>query len=50
MDAVGALRLPEEGMDIVVRVIYCWSSCTVRLLPALPWVAVEIAYSSNGAY
>jgi hypothetical protein len=41
MDAVGALRLREKGTGIVVRVIYCRSSCTVR---ALPWVVVEIQF------
>ena len=30
VDAVGTLRLPEKGNDVVVRVVYYWSSCTVR--------------------
>ena len=30
VDVVGTLRLPEKGNDVVVRVVYYWSSCTVR--------------------
>lgn len=29
MDAIiGALWLPQKGMDIVIQAIYYWSSCT----------------------